>query len=189
MTPPLLVAAYTWRSSELTVTSVGLNRPRMCVHPREPRDRTRPPARPGSEPRAPADRSRESAPSLPGRTPAECAKDLATARLAGDATTIHHQLDTESPSLVHSSRHATGGGRQRPRATTTMVGQQQGTGGRRPRDVWARGYTPSMAPKKKFRLRGRSAKTGRFMKLADARRRKSTSVVERIRLSGRRRKK
>src|SRR3954447_17401019 len=40
--------------------------------------------------------------------------DLAIARLAGDATTIHHQLYTESSPLVYPTPHATGGGRPRP---------------------------------------------------------------------------
>jgi hypothetical protein len=44
-------------------------------------------------------------------------------------------------------------------------------------------------PKQKFTLRGRSAKTGRFISLAAARRRKSTSVVERIPLPRRRKSK
>jgi hypothetical protein len=46
-----------------------------------------------------------------------------------------------------------------------------------------------MAGKKKFALRGPSAKTGRFIKLGDARRRKSTSIIERIPLPVGRRKK
>ena len=44
------------------------------------------------------------------------------------------------------------------------------------------------APTKRFTLRGRSAKTGRFISLAQARKRKSTSIVERIPLPRRRRR-
>jgi hypothetical protein len=42
---------------------------------------------------------------------------------------------------------------------------------------------------RRFTLRGRSAKTGRFITLKQARKRKSTSVVERIPLPRRRRSK
>jgi hypothetical protein len=52
------------------------------------------------------------------------------------------------------------------------------------------GYDAAMAQKRRFtalldrrfaaRLRGRDAETGRFIKLSTARRRKRTSVVERI---------
>jgi len=48
--------------------------------------------------------------------------DLAIARLAGDATTIQHQLYTESSSLVHPTPHATGDGRQRPQC---LVGSKR----------------------------------------------------------------
>ena len=46
-----------------------------------------------------------------------------------------------------------------------------------------------MARGKRFTLRGRSAKSGRFIKLSEARRRKSTAVVERIPVRARRRAK
>jgi hypothetical protein len=42
--------------------------------------------------------------------------------------------------------------------------------------------------KQKFTLRGRSAKSGRFISLKQARKRKSTSVVERIPIRRRRKK-
>ena len=42
--------------------------------------------------------------------------------------------------------------------------------------------------KRRFTLRGRSAKTGRFISLARARKNKSTSVVERIPIRRRKKK-
>jgi hypothetical protein len=45
------------------------------------------------------------------------------------------------------------------------------------------------AKKPRFTLRGRSAKTGRFIPLTKARKNKATSVVERIPLPGRRKAK
>lgn len=46
-----------------------------------------------------------------------------------------------------------------------------------------------MPRKNRFTYRGRDAGTGRFIKLATARKRKRTAVVERIPLAKRRRKK
>jgi len=45
-----------------------------------------------------------------------------------------------------------------------------------------------MAAKKRFSLRGRSAKAGRFIPLSRARKNKSTSIVERIPLRRRKKK-